>query len=542
MYGQSRHGRGSGRKDVKEEQDNQQPSGAEGEIEHDLPIYSTTGDEVFCLLDSEELEFKVGIVGAGPGFKSILEIISSDTYSEFLPVMRVSALAEPGEHKGKIKKLTEEGVPLYPSCEEMIENHPEINLVVELVGKPHRVRQIRKALPDNVSFIDHNSAVFLCGLHSMLVSSEHFKTNMERHRALFRAVIDEVKEDILLLDRNRRVVDMNKNVLERAGMSKEELTGKHCWDVQCLDLDKHFCGGPDRQCPFDTTLKTREAAESLVTRVDQEGRLRYFRVYTYPVFNRYGGLDYVMVLRRDITRRTWRERHQQQREKLSVIGEMSTYLAHEMRNPLFAIGGFTKSLLKSEEMSEKDREKLDIINQEVDRLDKLLTSVLNFARPEELESAAADLSEVARDTADLMKIGYAGRGYDFELELQEELPRVRGEAEMLKQCLINLLKNAVEAMPGGGSVTLRAELRDDWVVLEVEDRGKGMSEAEMEKAFSPFYSTKEQGYGLGLAMIKKIVEDFGGRVEIQSQEGRGTTVTLFLAPVLAVDEEAETAD
>lgn len=505
--------------------------------EPDLPIFPRSREDgEFCLLETDELAFNLGIVGAGPGFNSIIQIITRDSYSEFLPAMRLAAIAEPGEHKDKIRVLGLSDVPLYASAEEMIDRHPEINLVVELIGKPYRVNKIKKFLPEHISFIDHNAAVFLCGLHSMLDSSEHFRANMERHQALFRAVIDEVREDILLLDRNRRVVDMNKNVLDRAGLPKEELTGKRCWEVQALGMDKFFCPSASKECPFETTLATREAAEALITRVDDDGRLRYFRVYTYPVFNRFGGLDYIMVVRRDITRRTWRERHQQELEKLSVIGEMSTYLAHEIRNPLFAIGGFTKSLLRSKDLSAKDKEKLSIIAQETERLDNLLTQVLNFAKTNAREKAMADLGQVVNDTAELMRIGYAERGYEFVVDLEDKPPVVRGEPDMIKQCLINLAKNAVEAMPKGGPVVLRARLVGDWVALEVEDRGKGMSEAELGKVFSPFYSTKEQGYGLGLAMIRKIIEEFGGSVEIKSQEDEGTTVTMLLAPVLAVDE------
>ena len=511
-----------------------QPAGDGGGLELDLPIYQR--EDGYCLLETEEHEFRVGVAGAGPGFRSILEIVNSDSYSEFLPAMRIVALAEPGDDRQKVEPLAREGVPVYSSCEEMIEAHPEINLVVELIGKAHRVSRIRRFLPDRVSFIDHESAVFLCGLHSMLRSSEYFRENLERHQTLFRAVIDEVPEDILLLDRNYRVADMNKNVIDRAGMSKEELTGKHCWEVQGLEWDKSFCRGPDRDCPYETTLKTREKSEALVTRVDTEGRLRYFRVYAYPVFNRFGGLDYVMVMRRDITRRTWRERHQQEREKLSVIGEMSTYLAHEIRNPLFAIGGFTRSLLKADDVPEKHKEKLNIIAQETERLDKLLKSVLHFAKTDARGDQSANLQEVAGDSAELMRMGYSEQGYEFDVAFEETLPRVQGEPEMLKQCLINLLKNAVEAMPDGGRVELRVFLSGDWVELDVTDEGTGMSEVEMEKVFSPFYTTKDQGYGLGLAMIKKIIEESGGQVELKSREGHGTTVRVKLAPVLAESE------
>jgi Signal transduction histidine kinase regulating phosphoglycerate transport system len=123
-----------------------------------------------------------------------------------------------------------------------------------------------------------------------------------------------------------------------------------------------FCRVMDRDCPFHKTLANREAAETLMTRVNAEGRLLYFRIYSYPILDALGAMTHIMVMQRDITSRTYREKHQQQADKLAVIGEMSTYLAHEIRNPLFAIGGFTNALLRSTEFSGASREKLTIID------------------------------------------------------------------------------------------------------------------------------------------------------------------------------------
>jgi len=245
-------------------------------------------------------------------------------------------------------------------------------------------------------------------------------------------------------------------------------------------------------------------------------------------------MTHILVMRRDITARTRREKQQQQAEKLAVVGEMSTYLAHEIRNPLFAIGGFTNALLRSPDLAEKDREKLAIIAEETGRLDRLLTSVLNFVRPGHPDTdAVCDLATVAQETADLMAAGYSRRGIDIEVKVDPGLPQVRGEAETVKQCLVNLIKNSIEAISGEGRIDIRAALDTDAVELSVTDTGVGMSREQLGRIFSPFYSTKEQGYGLGMAMIKKMVEEIGGEVEVNSVEGRGTTVTLRLRPILA---------
>ncbi len=496
------------------------------------PANKISVDE-YCLWEMEDREFQVGIIGTGPGFMSILDIISNAEYQDFIPGMRLVAVAEGEPGSRKLAFVEEQNIPCYDSYPEMLAKHPDITLLIELLGSSGRLRAIRADLPEGASLIDHQAAVFLCGMHNMLQAGAHCRLHLDSQRALLQAIIDEVREDILLLDKEGRVVDMNKNVSARLGKPKQELLGLPCWKVQTLSTGHAFCPEPDKECPFFKALSTGEKAETLMTRVNKDGQLVYFRIYAYPIHSPLGGISHILVMRRDITSRTLRERNMQQQEKLAIVGEMSAFLAHEIRNPLFAIAGFTKSLQRSENLNQTEREKISIISQEAERLDRLLSSILNFVRPSGSVMEEIDLNAVIRDTIELLQFSYSMEGYAIEHFLDPNLPHVRGQEEMLKQCIVNLAKNAFEAMPGGGTVTLRTSMQEHYVTLNVEDRGKGMSHEALEHVFSPFYSTKGKGYGLGLAMIKKIIEEFGGRVELKSKEEEGTMVTLFFSPVLA---------
>lgn len=489
----------------------------------------------FCVLDSGEFQFHIGIVGTGPGFLTILDIARDGASQEYLPPMRLCGVAKAGMSESpKLEAARGMGIPIHATVEELLEAHPEINLVIELTSSLPMVRLLRTRLPSAVSLVDHAAAVFLCGLHNMLQIARHQQFTLKSQRALLQVIIDEVRDDILLLDKNRCVVDLNQVVAERTGKTKEELIGKPCHDVQVLDAGSPFCDSCAGDCPFDVTLRTRANAEALVSRVDDAGRLRYFRIYSYPVLNKRGDLTHILVMRRDITERTQREKNLHQTEKLAVIGEMSTYLAHEIRNPLFAIGGFVNSLLRSKNLDESERDKVRIIAEETKRLDVLLKSILTFVKPETRQMGGTDLNRAARDTVELMRIGYGGQGYSLGLREAPGVPHVRGEPELIKQCLINLVKNAVEAMSGGGVIEVETGFDSGAPYVRVRDNGPGIPASEMDKLFSPFYSTKDQGYGLGLAMIKKIVEEAGGRVELSSIVGEGTTVTLFFEPELAL--------
>jgi PAS domain S-box-containing protein len=477
--------------------------------------------------------FVIGVVGSGPGLQVLIDIVYNEVFREFVPDMVLVGASHIRDQES-LDILAEINVPVHDTFEAMLEAHPDINLVVEMLGKADVLARLRQALPDRVSLMDHREVVFFCGLHDMAAVKGHYKENLAHQRTLLQSIIDEIREDIFLLDKSGQVVDLNRIVWQRAGIPRKELLGKPCWHAARLRDGSAFCDQLDPVCPFHKTLQSGVKEEALVTRVNRDGLLQYYRLYAYPILDMRGNMTHIMVMHRDITKRTYEEKHQNQRDKLAIIGEMSTYLAHEIRNPLFAIGGFANSLNKSPNLSERDREKVQILVEETRRLDHMLTSMLNFARPSRTVSEEVDLLALSRSAAELMSIGYGAQGYRIDVRATPPLPAVLGDEDALKRCVVNLVKNAIEAMPDGGTVILELGLSGDYVMLRVVDTGVGMNELEQDRVFNPFYSTKEDGSGLGLAMIKKIVEEHGGRVKLASKPGEGTSVTLFLPPALDV--------
>lgn len=490
--------------------------------------------EGYCLWEMEDTSFRVGIMGTGQGFRSILDIIHNPAMGEFLPPMTMVALSEPGTELEKLREPRAAGLPVYPTYQEMLAAHPDINLLIELAGKRHKIKQIVGSLPDNVAFIDHTAAFFLCALNKFATISAHCRLNLDNQRALLQTIIDELPEDILLLDRNGRVEDCNRNVALRRGGAKEELIGKSCWDVQSFCEGVPFCHPETKNCPFHAAMGTGRKAEALETRVSQDGRLLYFREYAYPIYDASGNVTHVVIMRRDITSRTESEKRAQQTEKFGVVERMSAYMAHEIRNPLFAIGGFTNSLLKSPNLSEREREKVRIILEETAKLDQLLKDMLGFARPGMEAPAEVDALRVARDAVAVMESGFLPKGVKISLESGTEIPKVVAHEDTLRRALMHLITNALEAMAGPGLVGVSVKMAGPMVALGVRDTGKGMSQEVMERVFSPFFTTKGKSYGLGLALIRRAVEEWGGVVEIASREGQGTQVTLHLAPALEV--------
>ncbi|MBG0788918.1 MAG: PAS domain-containing protein [Desulfovibrionaceae bacterium] len=490
-----------------------------------------------CHWNGDLAAFNIGVVGTGSALKVLANIIYNEAFREFLPDMNMVAVSNVGN--GEDFDEYDTPCPVYGTFEEMLAAHPDINLVVELTGDQELRSRLRKTLPDNISLLDHREVIFLCGLHDMALIKGNYMNNLNNQRTLIQSIIDEIREDIFLLDKSGTVVDLNRIVWRRANRPRSELLGKPCWNAARLMDGSPFCKSLDPVCPFHKTLKSGRKEEALVTRINASGLLQYYRLYAYPIFDMRGDMSHIMVMHRDITERTHREKYQQHRDKFTIIGEMSTYLAHEIRNPLFAVGGFANSLLRSPNLGKKEKEKAQIIVDETRRLDRLLTNMLDFVRPTHVPGGTVDILAVCSDVVELMDIGYGSRGFNLDVRSAGQIPAVHCDPDAFKQCLVNLIKNSIEAMPDGGTVTLDLSLVEGEVVVKVIDKGVGMNEQEQDRAFSPFYTTKNGGSGLGLAMIKKLIEENGGTVELASRPGQGTTVSLHLQPALDIQKKSE---
>lgn len=353
-------------------------------------------------------------------------------------------------------------------------------------------------------------------------------------RSLLSSVIDQIPDEIMILDHRATVVDINSALADRLGGSRGDFLGRPCREAAIPGFDG-ICGSGGDAGLWESALAGVKS-ERVQSEVDGEGRMRYARVSVYPVTDGPEGLTHVLVMRRDITQRTHMERRLQQSEKLAAVGELSTYVAHEIRNPLFAIAGFANALLRSGTLDEKARSKVAVILEESNRLDKIVKSLLNFTRPTQGIAGQVDLARIVPETMELMGLGCQKQGVEVILEIAPGLPMAKGDPELIKQCVINMAKNAMEAMPEGGRLTVSCFLRGEMAVLQMRDTGTGIAPEHLEQVFNPFFSTKGKGSGLGLAMTKKILDEIGGTVELESEAGAGATVRLVMPPQMAAED------
>ena len=258
--------------------------------------------------------------------------------------------------------------------------------------------------------------------------------------------------------------------------------------------------------------------------------------------------EWTESLEREIAKKTDELRKSQdkliQAEKLAALGRLTAAVAHEIRNPLTVIGGFARRLRKSV-TGEKEKERADIIVAEVGRLEKILRDVLLFSRVRDAQFhfEKKRIEEVVREVLALYAQACSEQSVTMEIMLDENLPPVRMDRDHVRRALINLITNALDAMPRGGNLTITGGNESihgvRYVFLRVADTGEGIDERNVPLIFEPFFTTKEFGHGpgLGLSITKKIIEEHGGFIKAESALGKGSTFSLYFPQQSDADSE-----
>ncbi|MEJ2364141.1 MAG: ATP-binding protein [Deltaproteobacteria bacterium] len=241
----------------------------------------------------------------------------------------------------------------------------------------------------------------------------------------------------------------------------------------------------------------------------------------------------VVVVINDITEVKALEARMRQSDRLAALGTLSAGLAHEIRNPLSAIKTFVQ-LLPRKMSNPAFLDKFQTtVPRELNRINGLIESLLELARPPKLEFEMASLSECLSQVEDVYRDKLEASNITLEISQEQSLPELWADKEHLVRALSNIVINALEAMPEGGHLTVTAEELAGGVVLQFTDTGAGMDEAAQDKIFNPFFTTKDTGTGLGLALTHKIIQEHGGHIEVESVTGKGTTFTLTFPRVQA---------
>jgi two-component system sensor histidine kinase PilS (NtrC family) len=236
-----------------------------------------------------------------------------------------------------------------------------------------------------------------------------------------------------------------------------------------------------------------------------------------------------LVVFQDLTQIRELEAAAERQERLAALGRIAAGLAHEIRNPLGSISGSVELVRESKQLDDEERRLLRIVSAEVDRLDDLVTTILDLTKPRALEKTDVDLARIAEEVAEMVRNGPAfTHSIAVRTETTEPVP-AHADAGQVRQMLWNLIKNAVQVSKRGTTVVVAVRAAaEGTAVMEVRDRGPGVDAQARERMFDMFWSGRSHGIGLGLSLVKQIVDAHGGKIEIDAQDGGGSVFRVTL--------------
>jgi len=224
-------------------------------------------------------------------------------------------------------------------------------------------------------------------------------------------------------------------------------------------------------------------------------------------------------------------------ERIAALGRAAAEVAHEVKNPLAGLLLYSLHLKeKSSNFSESQTYLVDKIVDTIRHLINRVEQIMGYARPVSLSLHSADLDKIVTDILELLRPQLEANQVQVRLSTGEQTPYAMLDQTSMRGALMNLMLNAIEAMPDGGTLSIDVKQSDKTLQLEITDTGHGISEDEAKKIFEPFYTTKEQGLGLGMPYAKKIVDQHGGTISLSSQPGKGTTISIVLPAGKEVDD------
>jgi signal transduction histidine kinase len=357
---------------------------------------------------------------------------------------------------------------------------------------------------------------------------------MESEKALLQAALDGIQDSIKIVDKEYNIIFLNKAAKQALSELPESPEPRRCHEA-------FFCSPtPCPHCVTPVTFGTGKAqrVESFVN--GPNGSRRFLDISTFPITDGSGQVLYVIEVVRDVTEKHALEEHLRAAEKLASVGEAAASLAHEIRNPLGAIIAAVDVLSSETDLplNDEQRELLGIVVEEARRLNRILNDFLSYSRFRPPRMEPTDVNAFLRDvmkSVDPKEL--ASRGISVRFEQAPDLPKVPFDPDQMRQALLNIVINAVEAMSSGGELTIASKLSGPYVEIAVQDTGPGISEQDVGKIFQPFYTSKQNGTGLGLAIAKNIVQMHGGSIRVESALGQGARFVISL-PVLTEKENA----
>lgn len=333
-------------------------------------------------------------------------------------------------------------------------------------------------------------------------------------------VIENIDEGVIITDTDQRILSVNPAFTQLTGYQENEVVGEKPSILQSGKHDREFYEA------MWTQIEKKGRWQGEIWNRRKNGETFLEEITISRVTSEKGGTTHYVALFKDVTQKRITEELLRKSERLAVVGQLAAGMAHEIRNPLTSIRGFVQLI---SDQSDQTEPYVKIILSELDRINHIVSELLVLAKPQARNFDQLDLPELVKEVVVLYDTQAIMNNVQIISSLDHAFPPVYGDRNQLKQVFINILKNAIEAMPAGGKVMVDIVKRDEsHLVVRLLDEGEGISPEHLDKLGEPFYTTKEKGTGLGLMVSYNIIREHQGEINIASDPGQGTTVEIVL--------------
>lgn len=360
---------------------------------------------------------------------------------------------------------------------------------------------------------------FLMGFSSHIASAienARLFENVSLARVELKNIFESISDMVYFTDNDFTIKRVNQAVVRRIGKPEEEIVGKKCYEIF------HGKSEPWEACPHSRSVNFRK---SFVGEIEDPYLGATFVISNSPIMDSSGNFMGTVHISRDITElHTLRERVVHS-ERMAALGELAARVAHEIRNPLISIGGFARRLEKK--LSDDTSEYARIIVNEVTRLENILKEILGFVKSSRINKVRVDINEVVNNVIDFIAPLVSERQNTIVKEISETPLMSAIDPDRIKEALLNIITNASQATDQG-TITVKTRMEDHEAVIELSDTGCGIKNEDLKNIFNPFFTTKPQGTGLGLAVTHKIIQEHNGKIQVESAWGYGTAFRIYL--------------
>jgi len=498
---------------------------------------------------------RIALVGGEEFCKEFLErYLVARELNDF--AAKIVAVSDPNPQSPGILLAKRLGLITVQDYHDLYDPEYQIKALVLMVPDDAILQDVLRTKPANIRLLAYQ----LFGLFWKAINAEHQKLRARNEE--IETILNSIQDFILVISPDMAIEEANQAFLDQMGYSREEVIGRKCHVIfQKLNSP---CNADFTACPLSKAMQDMGPSHEVLTRVDREGQLHHVDVKIFPVWEKEGRISKFIEVSRDVSdskkeeeeltrrlekmvedrTRELKETHSKMlhQDKMASLGKLSASVVHEINNPISGILSLVmlmNRIMQGGTLQQKDvlqfKQYLGLMETETRRISRIVSNLLSFSRHSKMEFGSVKLNQLIEKTlflnANLLKL----HSIRVEERLDPRLPDLTGSEDRLQQVFVNLVSNAAEAMEasrGERILSFQTACLEEKACISVSiaDTGAGIPKANLPRLFEPFFSTKKKGkgVGLGLSVAYGIIQEHGGSIQVQSEEGRGTTFTIEL--------------